>query len=157
MIDQKSQLLEKTMEERDKIFRFTAHELKSPLTTLRSILAVIKMLQEMPHERERISNMLERAEKRSDQVLEMVKDMIEITHFKQGKENKVRKVVNWGEWVEEKVISVKEYAESENIDLKIIKKNSDKEFYIPLDSMNKIVTNLINNAIRYTSKEGKLK
>ncbi len=154
MIDHKSVLLKQTMEERDKIFRFTAHELKSPLTTLRSILAVIQMLTDMPHEKDRIRDMLNRAEKRSDQVLEMVKDMIEITHFKQGKENKAREKLNWGNWVEDKVFAVQEYAESKRIDLQFINKTFEREFYVPVDSMKKIVTNLINNAIRYTPEGG---
>jgi len=156
MIDHKSVLLKKTMEERDKIFRFTAHELKSPLTTLRSILAVIQMLTDMPHEKERIRDMLNRAEKRSDQVLEMVKDMIEITHFKQGKENKARKKINWGNWVEEKVYAVQEYAESKQIDLQFVNNTFEREFYVLVDSMKKIVTNLINNAIRYTPNGGRV-
>jgi len=156
LIDEKSALLKTTMDERDKIFRFTAHELKSPLTTMRSILAIIQMLQDVPHEKDRIKDLITRAEKRNDQVLEMVKDMIEITHFKQGKENKVRKKINWGEWIEDRVFSVKEYAESKHIVLNYHNETFEREFFITVDSMNKIANNLINNAIRYTPENGKV-
>ncbi len=156
MIDHKSKLLKQTMAERDKIFRFTAHELKSPLTTLRSLLAVIKMLSDMPHERERVSEMLARAEKRNDQVLEMVKDMIEITHFKQGKESKTEKNVLWCDWVKQKIEAVRTYAESKSISLAFIDHTKHRELLIPVDSMNKIATNLINNAIRYTPNKGEV-
>ena len=156
VIDEKSNLLKTTMEERDKIFRFTAHELKSPLTTMRSILAIINMLHDIPHEKERMKDMIIRAEKRNDQVLEMVKDMIEITHFKQGKENKVKKKINWGEWVEDRVFVVKEYAETKKIALNYHNETFEREFVITVDSMNKIANNLINNAIRYTPDEGQV-
>jgi signal transduction histidine kinase len=156
MIDNKSELLKKTMEERDKIFRFTAHELKSPLTTLRSVLAVVQMLQDVPHEKERSRDLLARAVRRNDQVLEMVKDMIEITHFKQGKESKTKKKLNWGTWVDDKVRAIHEYAESKAIQLKYNDKTYDRDIMVPVDSMHKIVTNLINNAIRYTPNGGKV-
>ena len=154
--DEKSVILEKMMVDRDRIFRFTAHELKSPLTTLRSILAVIQMIKDLPHEKERIQDMLDRAEKRNDQVLEMVKDMIEITHLKENKENKTKKSVNWREFIEDKIHAVKVYAETEKIEIKMVDNTKDRCVIMPVDNINKITTNLINNAIRYTSAEGKV-
>ncbi|RKY48076.1 MAG: hypothetical protein DRP88_02990, partial [Candidatus Neomarinimicrobiota bacterium] len=44
IIDEKSRLLEMTINERDRIFRFTAHELKSPITTLKSTLSVLNSI-----------------------------------------------------------------------------------------------------------------
>ena len=156
VMDEKSELLKITMEERDKIFRFTAHELKSPLTTMRSILAIAQMLHGIPHEKDRLKDMISRAEQRNDQVLEMVKDMIEITHFKQDKENKMKKKINWGEYIENHVIVVKEYAETKKILLNYHNETFERELVITVDSMNKIVNNLINNAIRYTPDKGQV-
>ncbi len=155
LIDKKSILLEQTMAERDKMFRFTAHELKSPITTLRSILGVVRMLVGSEGQEEKIDDMLGRAEKRSDQVLNMVKDMIELTHIKQGKMEEVV-CVNYEKWIKDKVDSLKDYADKENIELTLKELNVKKDIYFSTDSMGKVVTNLINNAIRYTHSNGKV-
>ena len=69
------------------MFRFTAHEIKSPMNTIRTMLGVVKMLyQQDKSNEEKIMEMIDRAENRSDQVLKMVKDMIEIAHYKAGQE-----------------------------------------------------------------------
>ncbi len=156
LIDHKSELLEKTMLERDKMFQFTAHELKAPLTTLRSVLGVIKMLYSQEEQQPKITEMLGRAERRSDQILHMVKDMIDITHYKHGKKKIQAETVDFNKWIQEKVESLKDYATKENIELVIKKLQESPEVSFDTVGLEKVVINLINNAIRYNEKGGKI-
>jgi len=150
--DAKGHLLEKTMLERDKMFRFTAHELKSPLTTLRSMLSVIEELyaDQMPDE---ARDMISRAVSRNDQVLLMVKDMIEIAQYKHGTPDQEIKDVDFEEMLSKMIEPQRVYARDKKIDLSI--QSLPKPFIMRMDlrSLERVVVNLVHNAIRY-SPEG---
>ncbi len=156
MMDQKNILLEKTMHENDKMFRFTAHELKSPLTTLRSILGVVELLFTQKNSREKIQDMLKRAEKRSDQILDMVNDMIDLTHYKQGKKEISLKYVKYMDWFKNRIDSFVVLANNENITLNFKPTKSREEIILDIPSIEKVVNNLISNAIRYTPAGGEV-
>ena len=149
MIDLKSEQLEQTIRERDKIFRFTAHELKSPLTTLRSMLAVIEEVYSSKMEPE-VSEMITRAVVRTDQVLDMVKDMIDVTHYRHGAGEKIVEKVRYKDWIDKIVSQFYVYAERKSITVTI--KEINPEITVNFDSraMEKVLVNLVNNAIRYS-------
>ena len=137
------------MQERDRIFRFTAHELKSPLTTLRSMLAVINKMYSKTMQPE-AGEIIIRAEKRADQVLFMVKDMIDITQYKQGIKKKVCEIVDFEKWLIETVNLQKDYAVNSNVNLSIKPINKKSRICIDIPSLEKVIENLVNNAIRYS-------
>jgi len=155
IIDEKSSLLEKTINDRDRIFRFTAHELKSPLTTLRSMLAVIEEVYSEKLEPE-VKDMIHRAVRRTDQVLMMVKDMIDVTQYRQGISQKMIEPTDFTDWIHKIVERQRAYAEDKKIEL--IFDSSISDIKVPLDctAMEKVLANLVNNAIRYTPKGGKV-
>jgi len=149
VIDQKSELLEQTMLERDKMFRFTAHELKSPLTTIRSMLAVIDEVYSDSLQPE-LKEMVERAVRRTDQVLMMVKEMIEVTQYRYGLMEQKLDKVNFQEWIDKVVEQQQIYATNKKIALTVKKLSQSPAIYIDTVSMEKVLSNLINNAIRYS-------
>jgi signal transduction histidine kinase len=79
-IDEKNALLEKSIKDRSKAFRFAAHELKSPMIAIQSTLEVVKSLyaEEL---RKEVRNMVFKAEKRSSQAIDMIKEMIAVTQY----------------------------------------------------------------------------
>ena len=157
LIDQKSELLEKTIDERNRMFRFTAHEIKSPMNTIRTMLGVVRMLYQNDRDNEeKIMEMLDRAENRSDQVIRMVKDMIEIAHYKGGPGDEKLTTKKLNDWVEEQIESYLHYAERNNIEIEFISKKGPDEICFDYDSLEKVFTNLLSNAIRYSHEHGKV-
>jgi signal transduction histidine kinase len=157
LIDKKSDLLEETINERNRMFRFTAHEIKSPMNTIRTMLGIVKMLYKNDKDNEeKILEMLERAEKRSDQVLNMVKDMIEIAHYKAGKEDEKFTTKRLSDWVEEQIESYYHYARRKNIQIDYISDKGADQLYFDFDSLEKVFTNLLSNAIRYSDEDSKI-
>lgn len=152
VIDEKSQQLEHTIKERDKIFRFTAHELKSPLTTLRSMLAVIEEIYSEKLDDE-VAEMLSRAVVRTDQVLLMVKDMIDVTQYRHGVSKQVLEDVDFNEWIEKTVRQFKPTAVRKDITIIIKKPVPNVSISMDVPGMEKVLSNLISNSIRY-SPEG---
>ncbi|HMA61183.1 MAG TPA: HAMP domain-containing sensor histidine kinase [bacterium] len=157
LIDKKSELLEKTIDERNRMFRFTAHEIKSPMNTIRTMLGVVKMLYNNDrNNEEKILEMIDRAENRSDQVLCMVKDMIEIAHYKAGQEDEKFTTKRLSDWVEEQIESYYHHAKRKNIQIDYISYKGKDELYFDFDSLEKVFTNLLSNAIRYSHENGKV-
>ena len=137
------------MLERDKMFRFKAHELKSPLTTIRSMLAVIDEVYSDSLQPE-LKDMVERAVRRTDQVLMMVKEMIEVTQYRYGLMEQKLDKVNFQEWIDKVVEKQQIYAANKKIALIVKKLPQSPAIYIDTVSMEKVLSNLINNAIRYS-------
>ena len=157
LIDKKSDLLEKTINERNRMFRFTAHEIKSPMNTIRTMLSITKMLYKNDKDNEeKILEMLERSEKRSDQVLKMVKDMIEIAHYKAGQEDEKFTTRRLSDWVEEQIESYYHYAQRKNIQIDYISDKGPDQLYFDFDSLEKVFANLLSNAIRYSDEGSKI-
>jgi len=149
VIDQKSEQLEQTIIERDKMFRFTAHELKSPLTTLRSMLAVIDEVYADSLQPE-LKEMVDRAVRRTDQVLMMVKEMIEVTQYRYGLTERKFGMVDFQDWIGKVVEQQQIYAANKKISLTIGKVSQKVSIYMDAVSLDKVLSNLITNAIRYS-------
>ncbi|RKY50840.1 MAG: hypothetical protein DRP91_00570 [Candidatus Neomarinimicrobiota bacterium] len=155
IIDEKSKLLEMTINERDRIFRFTAHELKSPITTLKSTLSVLNSIYADKIDEE-TRNLLRRAEQRADQILDMVKDMIEITRYRRTEEEVVKlEKVDFCKWLDDILESQKVFAKSKGVEFEI-GPVSCAMVVIDTNSLSKIAINLVNNAVRYTPTGGKV-
>ncbi len=153
IIDQKNDALENALRERSKIFRYTAHELKSPLTAIHSTLSVVKQLynRNLPPEG---SDMILRAERRTDQVLNMVKEMITITQYNLDIDKRVIEHLEFNEWVKSLVSLQRDYSVKKRVFLKLTE--YPRSFYVSIDKsgMEKVLTNLVNNALRYTPEGG---
>lgn len=155
VIDEKSRQLEYVIEERNKAFRFAAHELKSPMVAIKSTLDVVLSLYSNDMKPE-IKTMVQRAERRSDQILNMVKEMISISQYNLGTEGREFATVEFDEWVTQLTLTYVDHAMQKNISLSVIHVNDDFLVDIDKSGMESALSNLISNAIRYTPNEGKV-
>ena len=155
VIDEKGRQLEDVIEERNKAFRFAAHELKSPMVAIKSTLDVVLSLYSDDMKPE-IRNMVQRAERRSDQILNMVKEMISISQYNLGIEGRELTTVEFDEWVTQLTLTFVDLAIQKNISLSVIHVNDDFIVDIDKSGMESALSNLISNAIRYTLNDGKV-
>lgn len=155
IIDEKNAQLEKSMQARREIFRYAAHELKSPITTIQSTLAVVdhSYFRDLSDE---VRDMVQRAEKRSSQLLDMVNEMIEITKYKEGIIEPDYQCVQFCAWLKQIAESQRSYAVQKKIALDV--GSLDEEITICFDrsEMDKVVVNLLSNALRYTPQGGRV-
>ncbi|HSL90007.1 MAG TPA: HAMP domain-containing sensor histidine kinase, partial [Ignavibacteriaceae bacterium] len=155
IIDQKNVQLEKAIKDRSRTFRFAAHELKSPMIAIQSSLDVVKSLfsDEL---RPEVKDMVFKAERRTSQVIDMIKEMIAVTQYNLGMEKPIIQKVDFDEWLWSNVSHHKEYANKKNIDL--IYNHPPFPVIITIDTngFEKVVSNLVSNALRYTPPGGKV-
>ncbi|GEM_PF-388613 len=155
IIDEKNAQLEKSIKDRNRAFRFAAHELKSPMIAIQSTLEVVKSLfsDEL---RPEVKKMIFKAEQRSSQMIDMIKEMIAVTQFNLGMEKAVYENVDFNEWLYEVVNQQKPYAVNKNISIEYCHLQINFNIRIDVNGFEKIVINLVNNAIRYTLPGGRV-
>lgn len=155
VIDEKNLQLLKAMKDRSKAFRFAAHELKSPMVAIQSTLEVVKVMYGKDLKPE-VMNMVFKAESRSEQVLNMIKELITITQYNLGIEQPVFEKIYFNKWLNRFVDQQIEYALKKNILLTCGHLKDDILVNIDTNGLEKIVNNLVTNAVRYTPEGGEV-
>ena len=153
IIDEKNHMLEILMEERNKAFRFAAHELKSPVIAIKSTLDVVTTMYANELKPEALE-LIMRADRRSEQVINMIKEIIAITQINLGIEKPLIETVDYGEWLELMTNMHQVYAVNRNIFYKVISLQHKHFIEIDKPGMEKVLSNLITNAICYTPDGG---
>jgi len=155
IIDEKNVQLEKSMQARREIFRYAAHELKSPITTIQSTLAVVDHTYAKDLTPE-VKDMVERAERRSSQLLDMINEMIEITKYKEGIIVSDYQCVMFCAWLKQITESQRSYAMQKKIQLDVGTLAEEVTICFDRSEMDKVVVNLLSNALRYTPQGGRV-
>ena len=146
--------LEKSDKEKMQFFRFVSHELKSPIIAVQSSINVV--LDVMGKDlKEQARDMLERGRKRTDQMIEILKDLVSLSYNEKEEDHHPEMVVPC-EHIPEVVDYYRPIAIEKNIDLVETICKQRKGFKLDKFVFEKIITNLISNAVRYTPNGGKV-
>jgi signal transduction histidine kinase len=156
IIDEKNLELQNAIDDRNKAFRFSAHEIKAPITAIKSTLEVVKDLYKGDIKPE-VFDLIIRAERRSDQVLRMVKEMIAITQYNLSTEKPALEKVDFGELLSQIVKQQQSYALAKGIKLFVILPKTEIEVEVDKAGIEKVIDNLLSNALRYTPDGGIVK
>ena len=144
--------LKKASQIKTNFFRFVSHELKAPIVAIQSSINVVLNLlgNDVDH---KTADMLNRAKKRSTQMLNIIKDLLDISYDRQLGDSEPEKVIP-GDFLMEFLENERSYAEEKEITIveNICVERSD----LKLDKfiLEKIFSNLFSNAIRYTPEGG---
>ncbi len=131
------------------------HELRAPIAAVEQQLTVIlnKMAGEVTEKQEQL---LSRAKERTKGLLDLIKDLLDLSKIEAGKMVQYKEPLSLQEVIQRVVDLMKVEAENKKIDLQF--SDSTKVSLILADrtSMEGIFTNLISNAIKYTPEGGKV-
>lgn len=152
--------LARDKEELERLDRFktaftltVAHELRAPLTALQSFLIAIQQGYIPPDQREQI---LQRANERAQELLDMVNDLLRLAAVKGEEEMGKREILSLAE-VLEKVFSLLEMqAKAKGVTCALEVRHRPMVQAHP-DQMAQLWTNLISNAIKYTPSVGRVR
>jgi signal transduction histidine kinase len=159
-LEQETAELSHAKEELERLDRFktsfmltVAHELRTPLTAFQSFLIAIQQGYIPPDQQEQI---LQRANERAQELLDMVDDLLRLAAVKKEEEIGKRETLSLADVLERVFSLLKVQADEKGItcilDIRhrpLVKAHSDQ--------MTQLWTNLISNGIKYTPPGGKIR
>jgi len=146
--------LEKSEREKMLFFRFVSHELKSPIIAVQSAINVVLDVMDVKL-KPQARDMLERGRKRTLQMIEILKDLVSLSYEEKDEKHEVEMVVPC-EHIPEVVDYYRPSAVEKNINIIETVCKQHQGFQIDKFVFEKIITNLISNAVRYTPIGGKV-
>jgi len=146
--------LEQSDKEKMQFFRFVSHELKSPIIAVQSSINVVLDVMGKGLKTQ-AKDMLERGRKRTEQMIEILKDLVSLSYDETEDKHEPEMVVPC-EHIPEVVDYYRPIAVEKNINLVETICKQRKGFKLDKFIFEKIITNLISNAVRYTPNGGKV-
>ena len=153
-LEQSSQEIAKLEEERNRFLRFlgvAAHDLKAPLAAIQSYIGV--MLGGYSGElNEKQKNMLERSSLRIKGLLNLISDLLDIPRIETGQIVPEMKVISLRQVVRNCLQEQRSLAKERGIKLKVELPDTLSKIHGSSPRLQQVLTNLVNNAINYTSE-----
>ena len=155
IINLQNKQLMKLIKQKSQFLRYASHELKSPVIAVKSSLDVVikTFSSEIPH---KAKDLLMRAAKRSEQMLDIIKELLELSHAKTPIEEKAKDKLNPCKIIADIIEALKPTAQSKELLIET-KLTSPPVFIVGHErDLKSIFQNLISNAIRYTPQGGRI-
>jgi len=140
-------------EEKIKFFVDISHELRSPLTLIKSPLDKLLNVSHDPIETRALRNM----KRNTDRMLTLVNQILSIRKIEKGQMKLHYAETDLGEFVEDICHDFDYQAEARKINLEYNKPEEPVKVWIDRDYFDKVVTNLISNALKYVKDEGEVR
>ena len=147
--------LRKTIAGRDKLYSVIAHDLRSPMASIKMLCNTIMMSIDPQTVPEDVFEMLEMTNKTAEEVFSLLDNLLKWTKSQLGKLSNVPQPIDMVGLVDGVIEVFKPIAESKSISLEL---NSEVEFInviVDIEMIKSVVRNLISNAIKYGA-DGKL-
>jgi signal transduction histidine kinase/DNA-binding response OmpR family regulator len=150
---QKRKAKEKLEAEKSKIFENIVHDIRTPLTLIKGPIEVIKNQNLNPE----IHSSLKVIDVQSEKLLSLVNELLDASKLEKGKYIPVWKIGNPNVELERLVEGLEEAIAEKNISLKVISLEIDNNVNYPSDVFEKVLSNLLSNALKFTPLDGDIK
>ena len=130
-------------------------ELRAPIAAVEQQLTVIlnKMAGEVTEKQERL---LSRAKERTRGLLDLIKDLLDVSKIEAGKMVQYKEPLSLQEVIQRVVDLMRAEADAKKLDLQFSAPSDISLIQADRNSMEGIFTNLVSNAIKYTPEGGKI-
>lgn len=143
--------LRKTIAGRDKLYSVIAHDLRSPMASIKMLCNTIMMSIE-PGSVD-VFEMLEMANKTSEEVFSLLDNLLKWTKSQLGKLSNVPQPIDLVGLVDGVLEVFKPIAESKSIALALERSIESVEVVVDVEMIKSVVRNLISNAIKFSHKD----
>ncbi|MDE7419568.1 MAG: response regulator [Muribaculaceae bacterium] len=143
---------EKINEEKIKFFTDVSHDIRTPMTLVMSPLESLMKENADPDTRQKLQVMHRNAQR----VMNLVNQLLDIRKLDKSKMRLSCRKTDIGRFIRELVELFQPQASEKKLSLEFNEKNDLGEIWIDRDNIDKIMVNLISNAIKYTPEGGSI-
>jgi len=129
-----------------------SHELRTPLTSIKAYTETILRDPNMHDEKKR--EFLISIDEESNRLADLVNGLLEISQLESGRIEVLKQYVDIKDVIEQAVSSLKRPAEDKNIGIHVNTCNHNPEVWGNESKIRSMISNLINNAIKFTPAGG---
>lgn len=156
IIEEKSEELRKTIAGRDKMYSVIAHDLRSPMASMKMLLNTIMMSVEKDKIDPDIFDMLEMSNKTSEEVFSLLDNLLKWTKSQLGKLTVIPQKLDISGLADGVVEVMNSVAEVKHI--KLIRTDHESFFvYVDIEMIKSILRNLISNAVKFSNPDSEIK
>ena len=156
IIEEKNEELRKTIAGRDKMYSVIAHDLRSPMASMKMLLNTIMMSVEKDKIDPDIFDMLEMSNKTSEEVFSLLDNLLKWTKSQVGKLTVIPQKLDISGLADGVVEVMNSVAEVKHI--KLIRTDHESFFvYVDIEMIKSILRNLISNAVKFSNPDSEIK
>ena len=156
IIEEKNEELRKTIAGRDKMYSVIAHDLRSPMASMKMLLNTIMMSVEKDKIDPDIFDMLEMSNKTSEEVFSLLDNLLKWTKSQLGKLTVIPQKLDISGLADGVVEVMNSVAEVKHI--KLIRSDHESFFvYVDIEMIKSIFRNLISNAVKFSNPDSEIK
>ena len=156
IIEEKNEELRKTIAGRDKMYSVIAHDLRSPMASMKMLLNTIMMSVEKDKIDPDIFDMLEMSNKTSEEVFSLLDNLLKWTKSQLGKLTVIPQKLDISALADGVVEVMNSVAEVKHI--KLIRTDHESFFvYVDIEMIKSILRNLISNAVKFSNPDSEIK
>lgn len=144
----KLKLLDKT---KDEFISITSHELKTPMTIIKSYLWMLQSGRGGPIN-DKQNEYLEKAMKGAERMLDLINDMLNVSRIEQGRIEFKPKSIKFEDFLAEYFDELEFKAKEKNLELQTKVVTNLMPMYVDEKKLGEILVNLVGNSIKYTDK-----
>lgn len=156
IITSQTEELRKTIAGRDKLYSVIAHDLRSPMASMKMLLNTILMSVDRSRIDPDIYDMLEMSNRTSEELFGLLDNLLKWTKSQLGKLEAVKNELNLTELAEGVVEVMKPVAEAKHITLSFV---GDEICLVKVDieMIKSVIRNFISNAIKFSDEQTEIK
>ena len=150
MIVQQNEELKRTISNRDKMYSVIAHDLRSPMASIRMVLNLVVNVVSKDVVGDEIFGLLDKANRESEDVHDLLDNLLKWTKSQTGRLNVVTQDLELNDIVPGVVDIFNVIAEMKDIKLQYIPNEEKMTVVADNDMMKTILRNFLSNAVKFT-------
>ena len=152
IIVQQNEELKRTISNRDKMYSVIAHDLRSPMASIRMVLNLVVNVVSRDVVGDEIFGLLDKANRESEETHDLLDNLLKWTKSQTGRLNVVTQDIDLNDIVPGVVDIFHMIAEVKGIDLQYLSDNENLVVRGDNDMLKTIIRNFISNAIKFSSE-----